>query len=79
MTSTQYGGQMDTDKIKSRAQHLIDEDIIEPTQKYLEKAKNFSEKAMDKGADIVKQNPGYSMLGAAAIGFLAGAYFVRRR
>ena len=79
MASTQYGGQMESNKMKTRVQHLIDEDIVEPAQEYLTKAREFGSRAVEKGADIVKENPGYTILGAAAVGFLAGAYFSRRR
>ena len=79
MTSTQYGGQMDTPTMKTRVQHIIDEDIVEPAQQYFTKARNLGSKAVEKGSEMVKENPGYSILGAAAVGFLAGAYFSRRR
>lgn len=79
MASTQYGGQMDSSKMKNRAQHMIDEDIVEPAQQYLTKAREFGSKAVERGSDLVKENPGYTILGAAAVGFLAGAYFSRRR
>lgn len=79
MASTQYGGQMDTNKIKNRAQHMLEEDIVEPAQQYLNKAREYGTKAVERGSDIVKENPGYSIIGAAAVGFLAGAYFSRRR
>ena len=79
MASTQYGGQMDTNKLKNRAQHILEEDIVEPAQKYLSKAREFGSRAVEKGSDMVKENPGYTILGAAAVGFLAGAYFSRRR
>ena len=78
MASSQYGGQMEPN-IKTRAQHLIEEDIIEPAQKYMTKARELGAKAVDKSAEVVRENPGYSMLGAAAVGFLAGAYFSRRK
>lgn len=79
MASTQYGGQMDSNKMKSKVQHIIEEDIVEPAQQYLTKAREFGSRAVDRGTDIVKENPGYSILGAAAVGFLAGAYLSRRR
>jgi ElaB/YqjD/DUF883 family membrane-anchored ribosome-binding protein len=78
MASTQYG-QMDPNKMKVRVQHMIDEDLVEPAQEYLQKAREFGSKAVEKGTDIVRENPGYTILGAAAVGFLAGAYFSRRR
>ncbi|MBC7538723.1 MAG: CsbD family protein [Bacteriovorax sp.] len=79
MASTQYDGQMDVNKMKNRAQHILEEDIVEPAQEYLSKAREFGSKAVEKGSDLVKENPGYTILGAAAVGFLAGAYFSRRR
>jgi uncharacterized protein YjbJ (UPF0337 family)/ElaB/YqjD/DUF883 family membrane-anchored ribosome-binding protein len=79
MASTQYGGQMDANKMKNRAQHILEEDIVEPAQEYLSKAREFGSRAVERGSDLVKENPGYTILGAAAVGFLAGAYFSRRR
>jgi ElaB/YqjD/DUF883 family membrane-anchored ribosome-binding protein len=79
MPSTQYGEQMDSNKMRARPSHLIEEDVVEPTKQYLRKAREFGSYAMDRGTDIVKENPGYSLLGAAAVGFLCGAYFARRR
>jgi ElaB/YqjD/DUF883 family membrane-anchored ribosome-binding protein len=79
MTSTQFNGQMDPNKMKTKVQHLIEDDIVEPAQQYLSKARDFSSRALDRGTDVVKENPGYSMLGAAAIGFLAGAYIARKK
>ena len=79
MTSTQYGGQLDSNKLKNKAQHLLEEDIIEPAQKYIAKARDMGSMVVEKGSNIVKENPGYTILGAAAVGFLAGAYFSRRK
>lgn len=79
MASTQYGGQIDSNRIKSRASHMIEEDLVEPAQQYLKKAREYGSHAMERGSEIVKENPGYTVLGAAAVGFLFGAYFARRR
>lgn len=79
MASTQYSGQMDTNKMKNRAQQMIDEDFVEPAQQYLTKAREMGSKAVEKGSYLVKENPGYTILGAAAVGFIAGTYFSRRR
>ena len=79
MNSTEYGGQIESSRLKNKAQHMFEEDILEPTEKYLAKAREIGSKAVEKGTDMVKENPGYSVLGAAAIGFLAGAYFSRRK
>lgn len=78
MTSTQYG-QMDVNKMKHRAANLIEEDFIEPAQHYLKKAREYSTNAVDRGSELVREHPGYTLLGAAAVGFLCGAYFARRR
>lgn len=81
MAGSQYGVQdhMDANRIKSRASHLIEDDLIEPAQQYLKRAREYGTQAVDRGTELVKENPGYSMLGAAAVGFLFGAYFARRR
>lgn len=78
MAGTQYG-QMESGKMKNRAANLIEEDIVEPAQQYLRKAREYGSQAMDRGSELVKENPGYTILGAAAVGFLFGAYFARRR
>lgn len=79
MASTQFGGQMDTHNIKNRASSMIDEDIVEPAQQYLRKAREYGTNVMDRGSEVVRDNPGYSIAGAAAVGFLLGAYIARRR
>ncbi|RPJ74418.1 MAG: hypothetical protein EHM20_10635 [Alphaproteobacteria bacterium] len=79
MGSGQYGGQMDSDKIRSKASHMMSEDIIEPAQQYIKKAREYGSNALDRGTEIVRENPGYTILGAAAVGFLFGAYVARRR
>lgn len=79
MASTQYSGQIDANRLKSRASHMIEEDIIEPTQHYIKKAREYGSNAMERGTELVRENPGYTILGAAAVGFLCGAYFARRR
>ncbi len=79
MVSTQYGGQMDSDKVRNRASSMLSEDVIEPAQQYIKKAREYGSNALDRGTEIVRENPGYTILGAAAVGFLCGAYFARRR
>lgn len=79
MASTQFGGQMDSSSIKSRASHLVEENIVDPAQQYLKKAREYGSNAVDRGTEIVRENPGYTILGATAVGFLMGAYFARRR
>lgn len=79
MATTQSSSQFEANKFKNRASHLIEEDIVEPAQEYLARARELSSRAIDKGSDLVKENPGYSILGAAAVGFLFGAYVARRR
>ena len=78
-TASQLHGQYDVNKIKNRASHMIEEDIIEPSREYLEKARNLSAQLVDRTTGVVKENPGYAILGAATVGFLAGAYFFRRK
>jgi ElaB/YqjD/DUF883 family membrane-anchored ribosome-binding protein len=59
--------------------HSLGEQIYEDAHEYATKAREIGQKAINKGTAIVKENPGYSILGAAAIGFLAGAYIARRK
>lgn len=78
MASTQYG-HMDSDKIRSRASNIIEEDILEPAQNYMKRAREYGSNALERGTELVRENPGYTVLGAASVGFLLGAYFARRR
>ncbi len=78
-TSGQFSESMDKNKLRTRAAHLIEEDIIEPTQQYIARAKELGARAIDRSADIVRENPGYTIMGAAALGFLVGAYISRRK
>ncbi len=77
--ASHLNGQYDTNKIKSKASHMIEDDIVEPTREYLARARDLSTQVVDRTTGLVKENPGYAVLGAAAVGFLAGAYFFRRR
>jgi len=78
-TSGQFSETMDKNKLRSRASHLIEEDIIEPTQHYIARAKELGARAVDRSAEIVRENPGYTIMGAAAVGFLVGAYISRKK
>ncbi len=78
MAQSQFNS-LDTNKIKNRASHMIEEDIIEPAQEYFAKAKDLGVRAMGRSTELVKENPGYTILGACAVGFLLGAYVARRR
>lgn len=78
-TASQLNGQYDVNKIKNKASNMIEEDIVEPGMEYLERARDMSAQLVDRTTGIVKQNPGYAILGAATVGFLAGAYFFRRK
>ncbi len=75
---SQMGIQSDIANIKSHKDHSFKESINENAKEYLEKAKDLGVKAVEKSSKIVKSNPGYSMLGAIAFGFLAGSYLARR-
>ena len=63
----------------SGSQHSLGEQIYEDAHQYATRAKEIGRRAVNRGSEIVKENPGYSLLGAAAIGFLAGAYIARRK
>jgi uncharacterized protein YjbJ (UPF0337 family)/ElaB/YqjD/DUF883 family membrane-anchored ribosome-binding protein len=77
--SSSNSAQLDPNRIKNKAQHMINEDIMEPAQEYMSRAREFGVKAMERGSEYAKENPGYAVLGAAAVGFLLGAMIVRRR
>lgn len=78
-TASQLNGQYDANKIKAKASHMIEDDIIEPGKEYMERVRDLSAQVVDRTSGLVKENPGYAILGAATVGFLAGAYFFRRR
>lgn len=78
-TASQLNGQMDVNKFKKQASHMMEDDILEPAQEYLQRAKDIGIQVVDRTNGLVKENPGYAILGAATVGFLAGAYFFRRK
>jgi uncharacterized protein YjbJ (UPF0337 family) len=78
-TASQLNGQYDVNKIKNKASNMIEDDIIEPGRDYLERARDMSAQMVDRTTGLVKENPGYAILGAATVGFLAGAYFFSKR
>lgn len=78
-TASQLSGQYDVNKMKNKVSHIIEDDIVEPSREYFEKARNMSAQLVDRTSGVIKENPGYAILGAATVGFLAGAYFFRRR
>lgn len=78
-TASQLNGQYDVNKIKNKASSMIEEDIVEPSREYLERARDMSAQLVDRTSGVIKENPGYAILGAATVGFLAGAYFFRRK
>ncbi len=77
--ASQLNGQYDANKIRNRASHLIEDEIVEPSREYIERAKDLGAQVVDRTSGLVKENPGYAILGAATVGFLAGAYFFRRK
>lgn len=78
-TASQLNGQYEINKMKTRASSMIEDDIIEPTREYLERARDMSAHLVDRTSGVIKENPGYAILGAATVGFLAGAYFFHRK
>lgn len=78
-TTGQYTDTVERSKFKPRENYLMEEDTEGHVQHYIEQAKQMGSKAVDKGSEIVKKNPGYSVLSAAAVGFILGAYVSRRR
>jgi len=75
--TTHLNGNAETNKIKNQAAGLI-EDGLDEINPYLKKAKEIAGDAAHKSSDFVKTYPGYTVLGAAAIGFLTAAYMFRR-
>lgn len=63
-----------SDRIKHDANHLIKEG-----SQYAERARDMGQNLMQKGRVAIKEHPGYTLLGAAAIGFLCGALMCGRR
>ncbi|MBC7428572.1 MAG: CsbD family protein [Bacteriovorax sp.] len=78
-TASQLNGQYDAKKIQHKASNMIEGNIVEPGAEYLERAREYGSQLVDRTAGIVKENPAYAILGAATVGFLAGAYFFRRK
>lgn len=78
-TASQLNGQMDVNKFKKQASHLIEDDIVEPAREYMSRARDLGAQVVDRTNGLVKENPGYAILTAATVGFLAGAYFFRRK
>lgn len=63
-----------SDRFKRDAGHLMDEGAH-----YAEKAREFGHNIAHRGRVIVRDNPGYTLLGAVAVGFLCGALICSRR
>ncbi len=59
------------------ASDIGDSEYMEPSE-YMNKVREFGSVAMEKSTEFVKTYPGYTILGAAGVGFLLGAWFSRR-
>ena len=75
---THLNGNQEAAKIKKLATSAL-EDGMDEVSPYLKKAKELAGEAAQKTTDLVKAYPGYTVLGAAAVGFVAAAYIFRRR
>lgn len=78
-TASQLNAQYDAKKIQHRASNMIEDNILEPGAEYLHRAREIGSQVVDRTTGLVKENPAYAILGAATVGFLAGAYFFRRK
>ena len=78
-TASQLNGQYDAKKIQHKASNMIEDNIMEPGAEYLQRAREIGSQVVDRTTGLVKENPTYAILGAATVGFLAGAYFFRSR
>ncbi len=78
-TASELSGKYDAKKIQHNASNMIEDNIIDPAAEYLQKAREIGSQVVDRTTGLVKENPTYVILGAATVGFLAGAYFFRSR
>jgi uncharacterized protein YjbJ (UPF0337 family) len=76
-----FNGQ-DVNRIKNKAHNMVDmvgTEMSDTANEYLQRAKDIAGKAADRTTDLVKAYPSYTVLGAATVGFIAGAYLARRK
>lgn len=74
-----------SDKLNGRAQDLKSEattafkDIAESAMHLKDRVQEVSSNAVEQSVDFVKKYPVYTAIGAAAVGFLAGALLRRSK
>lgn len=64
--------------IRSRARDFGDE-MSDSTSEYMDRVRDLSTTAMNRSTEFIRAYPGYTILGAAGVGFLLGALISRRR
>lgn len=67
----------DISDIKDRASHYM-HDGAEHANEYVQHAKRIGTNVAHRASEMVKERPGYTLLGAAAVGFLLGTALFRR-
>ena len=80
-TASSFNNQLNSNvnNIRNKTSAAFQDDVMEPANEYMEKAREYGAIALDRSTEFVKTYPGYTILGAASIGFLLGSYFSRRR
>lgn len=74
------GGQVNSSlsNIKGRSRE-IGEDLGDTSREYMDRVRDMSSMALERSTDFIRTYPGYTILGAASVGFIMGALFSRRR
>lgn len=75
-SNSTVNGMYDTaSRVKNAIPHQMGQ---QGADEYIARAKEAGANLVDRTAGIVKEHPGYTLLGAATVGFLVGSYFSRR-
>jgi uncharacterized protein YjbJ (UPF0337 family) len=64
--------------IRSRTRDFGD-DLSDSSNEYMEKVRDMGSMALNRSTEFIRSYPGYTVLGAASVGFLLGALIARRR
>lgn len=64
--------------VRSNMNSFMDEDMMDASSEYMDKVRQMGSVAMERSTDFIRTYPGYTLLGAAGIGFILGALFSRR-
>ncbi len=80
-TPTSLNNQLNSNlnSIRNKSSAAFQDEIADPANLYMDKAREYGSIALDRSTEFVKTYPGYTILGAASIGFLLGSFFSRSR